>query len=64
MDRRSSSVWAYFTIKDNVNAKCDICHKIYSYKSTLTNLKKHLSSRHLIFLKQGQSINEVSKFIN
>lgn len=57
-------MWAYFTIKDNVNAKCDICHKIYSNKSTLTNLKKHLSSRHFIFLKQGQSINEVSKFIN
>jgi len=64
MDRRNRSAWAYFTIKDNVNAKCDICHKIYSYKSTLTNLRKHLSSRHFIFLKQGQSINEVSKFIN
>lgn len=64
MDRRSSSVWSYFTIKDKVNAKCDICHKSYSYKSTLTNLKKHLSSCHFIFLKQGQSINEVSKFIN
>lgn len=64
MDRRSSSVWSYFTIKDKVNAKCDIYHKSYSYKSTLTNLKKHLSSCHFIFLKQGQSINEVSKFIN
>jgi len=42
-------------------ANCDICKKDKSYKSSLTNLKKHLSSCHMIFLKQEQSINKVSK---
>jgi len=40
---------------------------IYAIKvipTRLTNLKKHLSSRHFIFLKQGQSLNEVSKITN
>lgn len=63
MNRRSSFVWSYFTIKDNYNAKCDICSKIYLYKSSVTNLKKHLSSCHMIFLKQGQSTIEVSKYL-
>lgn len=36
---------------------------IYAKKiiSSFTNLKKHLSSCHMIFLKQEQSINKVSK---
>jgi len=61
MDRRNSSVWSYFTIVDNVYAKCDICKKDKSYKSSLTNLKKHLSSCHMIFLKHEQAVNKVSK---
>ncbi|KAL4113573.1 hypothetical protein QTP88_017180 [Uroleucon formosanum] len=48
MDNRYSSVWEHFTIIDGIHAKCDICKRKYSYKSTLTNLKKHLSNKHLI----------------
>lgn len=48
MDNRYSSVWEHFTIIDGIHTKCDICKRKYSYKSTLTNLKKHLSNKHLI----------------
>jgi len=52
MDRRTSSIWGYFTIFDQLKyiAKCDTCQKKYSYKSTLTNLRKHLSTCHGINL--------------
>lgn len=64
MDNRYSNVWTYFTIVDENVAKCDLCKRKYSYKSTLTNLKKHLSSRHLINCGQSQQINvnKVSHF--
>lgn len=55
MDKRTSGIWAHFTIveKQNCIAKCDICIKRYSFKSTLTNLKKHLSGRHGIELSSS-----------
>lgn len=56
MDKRTSNTWDYFTIIDqnNLIAKCDICLKKYSFKSTLTNLKKHLSGRHGIGLSSSK----------
>lgn len=60
MDNRYSSVWEHFTIIDGMHAKCDICKHKYSYKSTLTNLKKHLSNKHLINCSPANSQNQVS----
>lgn len=48
MNNRYSNVWVHFTVIDGSFAKYDICKKKYSYKSTLTNLKKHLFNSHLI----------------
>lgn len=49
-DRRSSDIWKHFTKIDSINAKCDICKKNYSYKTSITNLKKHLSHSHLLYI--------------
>lgn len=48
-DRRSSDIWKHFTKIDSNNAKCDICKKSYSYKTSVTNLKKHLHHSHLLY---------------
>lgn len=57
MENRYSNVWSHFTIVDDKFAKCDICKKKYSYKSTLTNLKKHLCNKHLIPCDPAQQTN-------
>ncbi|XP_067008469.2 uncharacterized protein [Anabrus simplex] len=44
--RKTSILWSYFTyINDNV-AKCDLCDRKLSYKSTTTNLRKHIERKH------------------
>lgn len=66
MDKRTSGIWAHFTIVDYKNciAKCDLCLKKYSFKSTLTNLKKHLFGCHGIKLSSGKvSINVSMKIV-
>ncbi|XP_026745916.1 uncharacterized protein LOC113507243 isoform X3 [Trichoplusia ni] len=44
--RRKSALWNFFTKKDNHLATCNICQKDFSYKGTITNLRKHLIHRH------------------
>jgi len=57
MDRRTSNIWEHFTIFDQNKyvAKCDLCRKKYSFKSTIYNLKKHLSNCHGIELPINSS---------
>lgn len=45
---RTSYLWSYFTVSDESNkiARCDLCGQCCSYKTTPTNLKKHLASKH------------------
>ncbi|KAL5246167.1 hypothetical protein ACI65C_013575 [Semiaphis heraclei] len=50
MDRRTSDIWKHFSKIDSSIAKCDTCKKSYSYKTSVTNLKKHLNNAHLIYL--------------
>lgn len=42
-----SSVWCYFQVAagDKI-AQCDICGQNISYKSSITNLKRHLNNKH------------------
>ncbi|CAB3231247.1 unnamed protein product [Arctia plantaginis] len=43
-----SSIWNYFEkVPGVLVAECLLCKKEYSYKTSITNLKKHLSSKHL-----------------
>jgi hypothetical protein len=47
--RKRSEVWNYFTIADHNKtlAKCDLCKQILSYKSSVSNLKKHIQKKHV-----------------
>lgn len=57
MDRRTSYIWKHFTIIDQAKklSRCDICLKKYSFKATLTNLRKHLEGVHAIRLSSNSS---------
>jgi len=51
MSRKLSGVWSHFTAIENTTfAKCDICKRKYSYKTSVTNLKTHLASAHWIHI--------------
>ncbi|GBP36441.1 Protein dumpy-20 [Eumeta japonica] len=41
-----SPMWRYFTKLDDKFANCELCSKRLSFKSTVSNLVKHLSRRH------------------
>lgn len=57
MNRKTSNVWLDFTVIDNITfAKCDICKKKYSFKTTVTNLKTHLYSSHWIQLFASKEV--------
>lgn len=47
--RKTSEVWNFFTITDasKMLAKCDLCHQTFSYKSSVSNLKKHIQKKHI-----------------
>lgn len=48
-DKRTSNIWQYFTKIDSNFATCDLCKKKLSYKTSVTNLKKHLHNAHLLY---------------
>lgn len=42
-----NKIWNYFTkVKGEKRAKCNICHKEFSYRSTVANLNCHLQFKH------------------
>jgi len=50
-DKRTINIWQYFTKIDSNFATCDLCrpNKILPYKTSITNLKKHLHNAHLLY---------------
>lgn len=48
MSKKTSFVWNFFHIKDNEKqmAECDLCRTLLCFKSSVTNLKKHLQRKH------------------
>eukprot|EP00102_Acyrthosiphon_pisum_P013340 XP_008182878.1 PREDICTED: uncharacterized protein LOC103309376 [Acyrthosiphon pisum] len=48
-DKRTSNIWQHFTKIDSNFATCDLCKKKLSYKTSVTNLKKHLHNAHLLY---------------
>ncbi|KAM9809120.1 zinc finger BED domain-containing protein 4-like [Syngnathus typhle] len=45
-ERKRSLVWGYYSLLNNNEAKCEICHKTIKYCGNTTNLTKHLSKIH------------------
>ncbi|XP_067630600.1 uncharacterized protein [Eurosta solidaginis] len=41
-----SVLWQFFTRLDRFYAKCNMCKKTISYKTTTTNLKRHMMRKH------------------
>lgn len=58
--KKSSEMRNYFTItdKDKTKAKCDMCGHVLSYKSSVSNLKKHIQGKHPTVSVGIQSGNE------
>lgn len=46
--QKTSYLWSYFTTIDEVKklARCDLCGGVQNFKSTVSNLKNHLSKKH------------------
>ncbi|EDV93849.1 uncharacterized protein LOC6563260 [Drosophila grimshawi] len=46
MKRRTSEIWCFFRAVDDTFALCNICKAKLSYKTTTTNLSKHMNRMH------------------
>lgn len=44
--KKSSMIWNYFEIKNEVQAQCKFCNNILSYKTSITNLRQHILRKH------------------
>lgn len=59
--RRTSKLWNYFTPTDENFAKCDICKIPVSYKTSTSNLKRHMGRKHpTVNLNNTANIQEKS----
>lgn len=58
--RKTSILWTYYkVIRDTHYAKCSFCSARISYKTSSTNLKRHLQRKHpAVYLKIFQMIEE------
>lgn len=45
-NRKTSDMWNFFTPLTNEYALCNLCNQRFSYKTSTSNLKKHIVSRH------------------
>ncbi|EDV42299.1 uncharacterized protein Dana_GF17912 [Drosophila ananassae] len=46
MKRKTSEIWCFFRAVDDTYAVCNICKAKLSYKTTTTNLSKHMNRMH------------------
>ncbi|XP_063238850.1 uncharacterized protein LOC134540203 [Bacillus rossius redtenbacheri] len=46
--KKTSQIWAYYSIVNDFKnvAKCDVCDREVSFRSTTNNLKKHIERKH------------------
>lgn len=51
---RKGQMWNYFAVVDEIakKAECKYCKNILSFKTTITNLKKHMKQKHLIIYEE------------
>lgn len=58
LKQKTSDVWSHFSVIEGTTfAKCDICKRQYSFKTSVTNLKTHLNSAHWIQLNAHKVCN-------
>lgn len=43
---KKSEIWNFFSDEDNNKAKCNICKSLFSYRTSVTNLKSHITRKH------------------
>lgn len=43
---KSSALWRFFEVIDAECAKCSMCKQKFSYRTSTSNLKKHLKNKH------------------
>ncbi|XP_072400765.1 E3 SUMO-protein ligase ZBED1-like [Diabrotica undecimpunctata] len=43
---KKSEIWNFFSDEDNSKAKCNICKSVFSYRTSVTNLKAHITRKH------------------
>lgn len=61
--RRTSKIWGMFHMIDKVSAECIICHQPLAYRSSVTNLKKHLLSKHgSVQINYGDEVTDIAGF--
>lgn len=46
LNRKTSTLWNLFTVEDNNNAKCNLCGQKMFYKSSTSNMKRHVTRKH------------------
>jgi hypothetical protein len=46
LKRKTSIIWNFFT-PEELKASCNFCKQKFSYKSSTTNLKSHITRKHL-----------------
>ncbi|CAH2014712.1 unnamed protein product, partial [Acanthoscelides obtectus] len=61
--KKRSPLWRYFRILDDLTskAKCKLCGHELSYRTTTSNLKKHLNRRHPNSKTTGKPVVELKK---
>lgn len=55
--KKKSILWNFFTEIDQIKAKCNLCGVKLSYKTSTSNLKKHMQIKHPTI---SLNINEVN----
>lgn len=60
--RKSSPIWDFFTPTSDEIAKCDLCKQCFSYKTSVSNLKRHMQRKHpTVSLERQQVLPPVPK---
>ncbi|CAG4936836.1 unnamed protein product [Parnassius apollo] len=61
-----SPTWLYFDVKDEENklATCSLCQEVYSFRTSVTNLAKHLKYKHKLKIsKSSDADGNVRKYV-
>ena len=58
--QKTSDIWSQFTADEREKmASCHICKQTLSYKTSITNLKRHLSTKHPTYsMRLSETLNK------
>jgi hypothetical protein len=62
LTRKNSIVLKFFTPQNEIKASCNLCCQSLSYKSSISNLKQHMTRKHLTIklLPKGSNWQQVA----